>query len=127
MIKGTFGSLDHKMATLLIYFVLFCFALGERSILIFRSRNKFRTQKNYERTRSTPPKLEKGAPNIGGKAANIARGFFKFWRGGTRSLIVTDFAQESLITTRDNISAYVCNTGNATISRRSFLDVGLIN
>ena len=47
---------------------------------------------------------KKKAPNIGGFAANIACGFFEFWRGGTRSLIVflEDFAKESLITARDN-------------------------
>ena len=45
-------------------------------------------QKNYAQARSTPPRLEKRAPKVGGFAAHFACGFFEFWRGGTRSRIV---------------------------------------
>ena len=57
------------------------------------------------RARSTPPKLKKRAPQVGGFAAHFACGFFEFWRGGTRSRIVflEVFARGPLITAHDNM------------------------
>ena len=52
---------------------------------------------------STRQNLKKGTQNDG-FAAHFACGFFEFWRGGTRFLIIfsEEFAALSLITARDN-------------------------
>ena len=51
-----------------------------------------------------PSKIKNRAPKVGGFAAHFACGFFEFWRGGTRSRIVSleVFARRPLILSDDN-------------------------
>ena len=53
---------------------------------------------------SSPPKVGKRAPKVGGFAAHFACGFLEFWRGGTRSRIVflEVFAKCSLFLSDNN-------------------------
>ena len=62
------------------------------------------------RARSTPPKLEKRAPKVGGFAADFACGFFEFWKGGMLSRIVflEVFARGPLILSDDNRVLITC-------------------
>ena len=66
-------------------------------------------EKNYARARSTPPKLKKRAPKVGGFAAHFACGFLEFWKGGTRSRIVflKVFVRRPVIISDDNIRMVV--------------------
>ena len=60
-------------------------------------------RKKYERASSTPPKLEKRAPKVGGFAANFTCGFFRVMEGwNPLAHIFEVFAKCSLMITDDN-------------------------
>ena len=66
-------------------------------------------EKIMSKAMPTPPKLEKRTPKVGGFAANFVCGFFEFWRGGSRFLIVLPeiLARRPLIPSYDNTYTWV--------------------
>ena len=60
--------------------------------------------KDYEKSSSTPPKLQRRPPKNGGEAAIWVYRFFEFWKGGPHKVFSEEFASSSVISTQDNNS-----------------------